>query len=54
MGVEGVGEGYAGMEEDYFQSIDSIAILWATLYCVVYCALLISFAVSIFMRRDFK
>jgi ABC-type transport system involved in multi-copper enzyme maturation permease subunit len=39
---------------DYFQSIDPIAILWATLYCGVYCALLISFAVSIFMRRDFK
>ncbi|MBN1566441.1 MAG: ABC transporter permease subunit [Acidobacteria bacterium] len=39
---------------DYFQPVDPVAILLATVYCIVYCTLLISLAVSIFMRRDFK
>jgi len=39
---------------DYFQPIDPLAIALTTLYCVVYCTLLVSLAVSIFMRRDFK
>jgi ABC-type transport system involved in multi-copper enzyme maturation permease subunit len=38
----------------YFQSIDPMAIMLATIYCVVYCAILLSLAVLIFMRRDFK
>lgn len=38
----------------YFQQIDPLAILWATLYCVIYCAFLIALGISIFMRRDFK
>jgi ABC-type transport system involved in multi-copper enzyme maturation permease subunit len=38
----------------YFQPIDPLAILWATVYCVVYCAFLIGLATAIFMRRDFK
>jgi ABC-type transport system involved in multi-copper enzyme maturation permease subunit len=38
----------------YFQPIDPIAILLATIYCIIYCAVLISLATIIFMRRDFK
>jgi ABC-type transport system involved in multi-copper enzyme maturation permease subunit len=38
----------------YSQPIDLFAVFLVTLYCAVYCTLLISFAVSIFMRRDFK
>jgi ABC-type transport system involved in multi-copper enzyme maturation permease subunit len=35
-------------------SIDPSALAWASLYCVVYCAAVVSFSVAIFMRRDFK
>jgi ABC-type transport system involved in multi-copper enzyme maturation permease subunit len=38
----------------YFLAIDPISILLATLYCLVYCTLLVSLAIAIFMRRDFK
>jgi ABC-type transport system involved in multi-copper enzyme maturation permease subunit len=38
----------------YFQSIDPVAIMLATIYCMVYCTVLISLAVLIFTRRDFK
>jgi ABC-type transport system involved in multi-copper enzyme maturation permease subunit len=38
----------------YFQPIDPVAIMLATIYCVVYCTVLISLAVLIFTRRDFK
>jgi ABC-type transport system involved in multi-copper enzyme maturation permease subunit len=38
----------------YFQPIDPQAILWATVYCVIYCAFLIALGIAIFMRRDFK
>jgi ABC-type transport system involved in multi-copper enzyme maturation permease subunit len=36
------------------QAIDLSAIGWASLYCVLYCAVVVSFSASIFMRRDFK
>ncbi len=39
---------------DFFQPIDPTAILLVTVYCIVYCAILISLSVIIFMRRDFK
>ncbi len=39
---------------DFTQPIDLMAILLVTVYCVVYCTILISLAVTIFMRRDFK
>jgi ABC-type transport system involved in multi-copper enzyme maturation permease subunit len=39
---------------DYFQRIDPIVFVPASLYCLVYCTILVSLAVSIFMRRDFK
>ncbi len=38
----------------YFQPIDPVSILLATIYCIVYCGILISLATLIFMRRDFK
>jgi ABC-type transport system involved in multi-copper enzyme maturation permease subunit len=38
----------------YFQPIDPWAILWATAYCLLYCAFLVAAGISIFMRRDFK
>jgi ABC-type transport system involved in multi-copper enzyme maturation permease subunit len=38
----------------YAQAINPSAIAWASLYCVLYCAAVISLSVSIFMRRDFK
>jgi ABC-type transport system involved in multi-copper enzyme maturation permease subunit len=38
----------------YFQAMDPAAILWATIYCVVYCAFLVTLGITIFMRRDFK
>jgi ABC-type transport system involved in multi-copper enzyme maturation permease subunit len=38
----------------YFQPIDPTAIVSATVYCILYCALVLSLSVSIFMRRDFK
>jgi ABC-type transport system involved in multi-copper enzyme maturation permease subunit len=38
----------------YFKPIDPFAIWGATLYCALYCAVLLSLSISIFMRRDFK
>jgi ABC-type transport system involved in multi-copper enzyme maturation permease subunit len=38
----------------YFQSIDPMAILGATIYCVVYTTLTLALSISIFVRRDFK
>jgi len=38
----------------YFQPVDPSAILWASVYCVIYCAFLVVAGISIFMRRDFK
>ena len=38
----------------HVQPIDPSAILGATLYCVLYCAILLSLSIAIFMRRDFK
>jgi ABC-type transport system involved in multi-copper enzyme maturation permease subunit len=39
---------------DGFLPIDCVAILNATLYCVLYTALVLSLSIAIFMRRDFK
>ncbi len=38
----------------YFQRIDPYAILGVTVYCVAYCAVILSLSIAIFMRRDFK
>jgi ABC-type transport system involved in multi-copper enzyme maturation permease subunit len=38
----------------YFQPIDALAIVSATMYCVIYCAFLIALGIWIFMHRDFK
>ena len=38
----------------YFQTVDGVAIVWSTVYCLIYCAFLIAAGISIFMRRDFK
>jgi ABC-type transport system involved in multi-copper enzyme maturation permease subunit len=38
----------------YSQSIDFVAIIGATFYCILYCTLLLSLSVLIFVRRDFK
>jgi ABC-type transport system involved in multi-copper enzyme maturation permease subunit len=38
----------------YAQPIDPFVIMGATLYCLVYCTLLIALSILIFMRRDFK
>ncbi len=38
----------------YYQPIDAAAIAGATSYCVIYCALVLTLSISIFMRRDFK
>jgi ABC-type transport system involved in multi-copper enzyme maturation permease subunit len=38
----------------FFKAIDPIAIFLATIYCIVYCTLLVSLSTAIFMRRDFK
>jgi ABC-type transport system involved in multi-copper enzyme maturation permease subunit len=38
----------------YFLTIDYSAIMGATLYCVLYTALVLSLSIAIFMRRDFK
>jgi len=38
----------------YSQPIDPFVIMGATLYCLLYCALIVSLSVLIFMRRDFK
>jgi ABC-type transport system involved in multi-copper enzyme maturation permease subunit len=38
----------------YFRPIDPSAILGVTIYCILYCTLILSLSISIFMRRDFK
>lgn len=38
----------------YFQPVEAGAVLWVTLYTVVFCALLLELALFIFSRRDFK
>jgi ABC-type transport system involved in multi-copper enzyme maturation permease subunit len=38
----------------YFRPIDPRALMGATVYCVLYCTLVLSLAIAIFMRRDFK
>jgi ABC-type transport system involved in multi-copper enzyme maturation permease subunit len=38
----------------YYKPLDFHSVLGAALYCMLYCAIVISLAVSIFMRRDFK
>jgi ABC-type transport system involved in multi-copper enzyme maturation permease subunit len=38
----------------HLQSIDFPAIMGATFYCILYCALLLSLSVLIFIRRDLK
>jgi len=38
----------------YYRPIDYALVLGATLYCVLYCAVVLSLAVCIFTRRDFK
>jgi ABC-type transport system involved in multi-copper enzyme maturation permease subunit len=38
----------------FSQAIDLSSIAWASLYCVLYCAIVVLLSVSIFMRRDFK
>jgi ABC-type transport system involved in multi-copper enzyme maturation permease subunit len=38
----------------YFQPLNPAAIGWASLYGLLYCALLLALAIMIFTRRDFK
>jgi ABC-type transport system involved in multi-copper enzyme maturation permease subunit len=38
----------------YYQPMNPYSIAGATLYCILYCAVILSISVSIFMRRDFK
>jgi ABC-type transport system involved in multi-copper enzyme maturation permease subunit len=38
----------------YSKPIDAMAIAGATIYCILYCSVLLSLSVLIFMRRDFK
>lgn len=38
----------------YYQPLDPWVVWGATLYCVLYCAVIISLAIVIFLRRDFK
>ena len=38
----------------YSQPIDGFAIMGSTFYCILYCILVLSLSISIFMRRDFK
>jgi ABC-type transport system involved in multi-copper enzyme maturation permease subunit len=38
----------------YYQPMNLYSIAGATFYCILYCAVVISISVSIFMRRDFK
>ena len=38
----------------YSQPIDPVVILGTTLYCILYCTLIISLSILMFMRRDFK
>jgi ABC-type transport system involved in multi-copper enzyme maturation permease subunit len=38
----------------YYRPLDFYSVLGATIYCLLYCAIVLSLAASIFMRRDFK
>jgi len=38
----------------YRQPIDPAAVLWVSVYALVYCGVLLSLAIAIFSRRDFK
>ena len=38
----------------FYRPIDYSAVLGSTLYCILYCAVVVSLSVAIFMRRDFK
>ncbi|HSW40514.1 MAG TPA: ABC transporter permease subunit [Acidobacteriota bacterium] len=38
----------------YHQAIDPVLILGSTVYCVLYCAIVLSIAIAVFSRRDFK
>jgi ABC-type transport system involved in multi-copper enzyme maturation permease subunit len=38
----------------YYRPADPYAILLASLYCILYCTIVLSLSVSIFLRRDFK
>jgi ABC-type transport system involved in multi-copper enzyme maturation permease subunit len=38
----------------YFQMIDPLAIMGATVYCLLYCTFILSLSIWIFTRRDFK
>jgi ABC-type transport system involved in multi-copper enzyme maturation permease subunit len=38
----------------YHQSIDPVAVVWITLYGLLYCAALLLLSIAIFSRRDFK
>jgi ABC-type transport system involved in multi-copper enzyme maturation permease subunit len=38
----------------YYQPLDPSAILDSTLYCIVYCTIIVALSTSIFLRRDFK
>jgi ABC-type transport system involved in multi-copper enzyme maturation permease subunit len=38
----------------YFEPIHAAAVGWATLYAVLYCAILLGLTATIFSRRDFK
>jgi ABC-type transport system involved in multi-copper enzyme maturation permease subunit len=38
----------------YYRPFDPYAVLGATLYCILYCAIILSISVAVFMRRDFK
>ncbi len=38
----------------FYEPINYAAVLGATLYCILYCTVVVSLSVAIFMRRDFK
>ncbi len=38
----------------YYRPIDYFAVMEASAYCVLYCAVVLSLTICIFMRRDFK
>jgi ABC-type transport system involved in multi-copper enzyme maturation permease subunit len=38
----------------YSQPIDAFTVLGATIYCVLYCMLILSLSILVFIRRDFK
>ena len=38
----------------YFQPVDLAGVLWSTVYLLLYTAILLTMAITIFSRRDFK